>query len=1038
MMRNLLLYTFFTLLTISAHAQKGKIKPTGGKSSGPAQVNIDLRKIKKSDSNGRTFDIPFYPKQLGKILPSSSKAIIKTYSITGLPVWIEGELLSENKIDRSDVRTTAINFIESNSKALQIKDAASEWKVKTSVTEQNLTHSKLQQYFQGIEVWNSEVNFHTKDGVPYLFNGRYIPTPDYINIKPSITVDQALEIAKNIRPIQNYTTSQLKFISEAPISGKLVIYTQIDKTDKGQLAYLITAHPNLISTYQYFIDAHSGQLIDEIKSSCAIHNSDCDHSKEASIPSATLNSVEIKTNANPPLDGPATASAQDLNNVSRQINTYQIGSNYYLIDGSRPMFAGPGGLPDDPKGAVWTIDAGNKSPENDNFGVNHISSSNNTWSSKTAVSAHYNGGIAYEYFRTRFNRNSINGSGGTVISIINVTESNGSGMDNAFWNGSAMFYGNGNTGFKPLAGSLDVAGHEMSHGVIQETANLTYQGESGALNESFADVFGVLIDRDDYKLGEEVVKLAEFPSGALRDVSNPHNGGNSLNDGGYQPAHMNEKYNGSQDNGGVHINSGIVNFAFFKIATKLGKDDAEKIYYSALTKYLTKSSQFIDCRNAVIQAGKDLFGANSPKIGDIENSFAEVGIGQGSGTTDPPDYSVNPGEDFVIFGNASLSEIKLAQISTGTITNLDFTGGLYSKPSVSDDGSLVVFIGKDNSMYFIQFDWAQGQYNIGTLDNQNDWRNVVVSKDGLRLAALLDVEEPVIYIFDLVSNTFREFELYNPTTGNGGVFTGDVEYADAMEFDHTGQYLMYDALSSLGFLGTSYWDIGFMSVWDKSINNYGDGYIEKLFSSLPDGVSVGNPVFSKNSPNVIAFDYIEEDFSTIYQLWGANIETGDANVIFENSTYSYPCFSKDDRYIIFNAESSSGSDVIAVNELASDKISPSGGASILIDNSTWGTWFATGEREISSIISGKTLKDEITIYPNPVTNAAEISWSSKVNSEATINVIDVKGQVVMSQTLDLQNGLNKETLKLNQLSPGTYFIEAQKNQLHKTIKIIKN
>jgi bacillolysin len=156
-----------------------------------------------------------------------------------------------------------------------------------------------------------------------------------------------------------------------------------------------------------------------------------------------------------PLDGPATANATDLNNVTRTINTYQKNGSYFLLDASRSMFAG-GNIPDDPKGAIWTINAQNTSPENNNFSMVQVSSSNNTWNSKTAVSAHYNGGIAYEYFKNTYNRNSINGSGGTIISIINVNESDGSSMDNAFWNGFAMYYGNGNQSFKPLAGGLDV------------------------------------------------------------------------------------------------------------------------------------------------------------------------------------------------------------------------------------------------------------------------------------------------------------------------------------------------------------------------------------------------------------------------------------------------------------------------------------------------------------------------------------------------------------------------------------------------------
>jgi Zn-dependent metalloprotease len=98
------------------------------------------------------------------------------------------------------------------------------------------------------------------------------------------------------------------------------------------------------------------------------------------------------------------------------------------------------------------------------------------------VSAHYNAGQAFEYFRNTFNRNSINGSGGNVISIINVTDENDGNMDNAFWSQTAMYYGNGDVAFQQLARGLDAAGHEMSHGVIDNTANLEYLSQSGALN----------------------------------------------------------------------------------------------------------------------------------------------------------------------------------------------------------------------------------------------------------------------------------------------------------------------------------------------------------------------------------------------------------------------------------------------------------------------------------------------------------------------------------------------------------------------------
>src|SRR5512145_778308 len=171
-----------------------------------------------------------------------------------------------------------------------------------------------------------------------------------------------------------------------------------------------------------------------------------------------------------------------------------------------------------------TLNANSTSTSNLDYSL--ISSTNNTWTGmKAAVSAHYNAYLAYEYFRTTFNRNSINGKGGNIISFINVTESDGSSMENAFWNGQAVFYGNGGSHFKSLAGALDVTAHELGHGVVSNSANLEYIGQSGAMNETYADIFGSMVDREDWLIGEDVVKTAYYPSGALRDMADPHNGG---------------------------------------------------------------------------------------------------------------------------------------------------------------------------------------------------------------------------------------------------------------------------------------------------------------------------------------------------------------------------------------------------------------------------------------------------------------------------------------------------------------------------------
>ena len=168
MKNNLLLIILIFSFNMDVFAQTGKIKPGPKASSSPAKVHLDYSKLKGSLKPGRTFDIPFTPNNLGAVLPSSKMAFIKSYSDTGLPCWIEGVLLSESGINRQDNNATAFNFIKLNQSVLKIENPQEEFVQKSQIQDGALNHIKYQQYYKGIEVWNSEVSFHLKDGVPDL------------------------------------------------------------------------------------------------------------------------------------------------------------------------------------------------------------------------------------------------------------------------------------------------------------------------------------------------------------------------------------------------------------------------------------------------------------------------------------------------------------------------------------------------------------------------------------------------------------------------------------------------------------------------------------------------------------------------------------------------------------------------------------------------------------------------------------------------------------------------------------------------------
>lgn len=262
-------------------------------------------------------------------------------------------------------------------------------------------------------------------------------------------------------------------------------------------------------------------------------------------------------------------------------------------------------------------------------------------SSDAAVNEAYDGaGTTYDFYDQVFQRNSLDDRGMNLVSSVHVAEPDYGGsfvpMDNAFWNGEQMAYGDGDgVLFRRFTLSLDVIGHELTHGVSSFTSNLTYSGQSGALNEHFSDVFGVLVrqwkkgesaEKADWTIGREVLVPAKTRR-AIRDMENPGTAFTNDPDLGTdpQPAHMSKIYTGISDNGGVHINSGIPNRAFVLTAKALGGnswDVAGRIWYKTLLQ-LSSSDRFKDCAAMTAQVAATL-GAAEKKA--VRAAWKSVGV----------------------------------------------------------------------------------------------------------------------------------------------------------------------------------------------------------------------------------------------------------------------------------------------------------------------------------------------------------------------------------------------------------------------------
>ena len=275
------------------------------------------------------------------------------------------------------------------------------------------------------------------------------------------------------------------------------------------------------------------------------------------------------------------------------------------------------------------------------------------------VDAHYGSQVTFDYYKNVLGRNGIFNNGAGVRSRVHY----GNAYSNAFWDGSQMTYGDGAGNTRPLT-SIDIAGHEMSHGVTENTANLTYSGESGGLNEATSDIFGTAVefyannasDLGDYLIGEKVdingngtpLRYMDKPSrdGASPDCWSSGVGGLDVH---YSSGPANHVFylmaegSGAKTINGVSYNSPTCNAS---TVTGIGRDAAAKIWYRALSVYMTSSTNYSGARTAAVKAATDLYGASSSQCAGVANAFSAINVaGTTCGTTPPPGGNkiLNPG-----------------------------------------------------------------------------------------------------------------------------------------------------------------------------------------------------------------------------------------------------------------------------------------------------------------------------------------------------------------------------------------------------------
>lgn len=485
--------------------------------------------------------------------------------------------------------------------------------MKVEIDDLRMAHTRVRQTVAGIPVWEGEAIVHLKaDGALSVVTDD-LKESISVNTQPIFSADEALKIANSL------------YKGGAEPTEKPIIDMWIYRgADRDHLVYRIETPridgSDATAVPVDFIDAQTGERV------------------------FSYNNLK-------------TGTGSSLYSGTVSISTSSTGGTFYMEDLTRRM------------GTFNMNSTGNESTGGGGTQSRYTDTDDNwnTTIQRAGVDAHYGAAKTYDYFLNVHGRNGINGSGGpgvttaaanSSISLITsrVHFGTSGAYNNAFWYNNRMSYGDGDgVNFSPLT-TIDICGHEMMHGITENEANLTYSNESGALNESWSDVFGVMVElyadggvisADTWKIGEDAYTPGTSGD-ALRYMNDPHlagNGGWTAND---DPDHYSERYTGTGDYGGVHINSGIANKAFYLAAaggthhlsgvtvTGMGTTDAARIWYSSIANYMTSGTNFAGARTATLNAATAIFGAGSAQYNSTANAWCAVGVGSCVGGTPTP------------------------------------------------------------------------------------------------------------------------------------------------------------------------------------------------------------------------------------------------------------------------------------------------------------------------------------------------------------------------------------------------------------------
>ena len=829
---------------------------------------------------------------------------------------------------------------------------------------------RYQQQYRGLNIWPAEltVQFNTNNQVD-LVNGYYIPTPNQVKTTPTVHQQVAESIALNV--IDDHDIAHAELIIHAPANHI------------PRLAWKIKLQPTITTSWLIFVDALNGNILKQ------------------------LNQVNHES-----IEGNDT----DLLGEARDIDVWHDSGTYYMIDTTKPMYIADS-MTSPPnrhaiQGAIIIEDANHHADTSTLPQLNIKQSTDpDNWGDTEAVSALFSISEAYDYFNLRHNVTHLVPPNESIKAIINF--GNGA-YDNAFWQPDLrlMVFGDQDE----YAASLDIAAHELTHALINRTARLVYENQSGALSEAFADIFGEAAEArtfgsNDWLIGTQL----DTPS---RNLADP----NSINIPGTTrpyPSSMTQYIESdddflnqftNQDYGGVHINSTIISHAFYLLATSIGLFNAERIFFQTLDTQLTSYSQFIDARLGAIAAAEQIFGVGSTEALAVASAFSRVGIHDGTPTPPPSPVPQVPASDSTMYIGTD-NQLWRQEGAVGTIAPvlISTTPRITSRPSVSGNGEFVFYIKNDNNLCVNNTTDGSAE---SCLSPSQAIQSIAVSPSLDRFAYVLSSNLTEIIVVNIegglnINNPVEKTLAITAPTTDSGILLNTITEVRDMDFSSSGQYIYFNALNEItystggGPLTASSW-----SIYSVNIAT------EAILSVVPPirGIDFEYPSLGHTSDDHLTFTGYDSNDNITF-VYSADLSRGLAKEIAQISpaAAAYPSYNGNDSAIIYTESNN----LVRQNVSTIDHTTKDGDPTAWLSNARLGVMYRKGdyhgpntapESSIDTLEVNKEDDPDSEQIPKPASGVFDIETGDTITFEGSFD--DAEGDTNIQylwRVTDLEN-----------------------------------